>query len=169
MSRPRGEFQHRLPLSWRNHRLNTQGTSKPLPSHLPHSLGLGGRSPLRPPNPLFLEPHSSWPDMASPPPPDQLPPRRPRPKSRPPLSEEAGSVAQGLIHRHPPPAIQATRRLHMAPCAKRDAQRVPRQLGVSMGARAADPRCAADPHAFSPASAAAFLRATSRVGRSIWW
>ena len=72
----------------------------------------------------------------------------------------AGSVAQGLIHRHPPPAIQATRRLHMAPCAKRDAQRVPRQLGVAMRARAADPRCAADPHLFSPASAAAFLRAT---------
>ena len=47
-------------------------------------------------------------------------------------------------------------------CAKRDAQRVPRQLGVAMGARAADPRCAADPHLFSPASAAAFLRATSR-------
>jgi len=45
-------------------------------------------------------------------------------------------VAQGLIHRHPPPAIQATRRLQMAPCAKRDAQRVPRQLGVAMGARA---------------------------------
>ena len=47
-------------------------------------------------------------------------------------------------------------------CAKRDAQRVPRQLGVAMGARAADPRCAADPHLLSPASAAAFLRATSR-------
>ena len=74
----------------------------------------------------------------------------------------AGSVAQGLIHRHPPPAIQATRRLQMAPCAKRDAQRVPRQLGVAMGARATDPRCAADPHFFSPASAAAFWRATSR-------
>ena len=67
------------------------------------------------------------------------------------------------------PAIQATRRLHMAPCAKRDAQRVPRQLGVSMGETAADLRCAADPHLFSPASAAAFLRATSRVGRSNWW
>jgi len=63
----------------------------------------------------------------------------------------AGSVAQGLIQPHPPPAIQATRRLQMAPCAKRDAQRVPRQLGVAMGARAADPRCAADPHFFSPA------------------
>ena len=74
----------------------------------------------------------------------------------------AGSVAPGLIHRHPPPAIQATRRLQMAPCAKRDAQRVPWQLGVAMGARAADQRCAADPHLFSPASAAAFLLATSR-------
>ena len=74
----------------------------------------------------------------------------------------AGSVAQGLIQPHPPPAIQATRRLQMAPCAKRDAQRVPRQLGVAMGARAAYPRRAADPHFFSPASAAAFLRATSR-------
>jgi hypothetical protein len=49
----------------------------------------------------------------------------------------------------------------MAPCARREAQRVPRQLGVAMGARAADPRCAADPHIFSPASTAAFLRATS--------
>jgi hypothetical protein len=74
----------------------------------------------------------------------------------------AGSVAQGLIQPHPPPAIQATRRLQMAPCVKRDAQRVPRQLGVAMGAHAADPRCAADPHLFSPASTAAFLRATSR-------
>jgi hypothetical protein len=74
----------------------------------------------------------------------------------------AGSVAQGLIQPHPPPAIQATRRLQMAPCAKRDAQSVPRQLGVAMGARAAYPRRAADPHLFSPASAAAFLRATSR-------
>ena len=46
-------------------------------------------------------------------------------------------MAQGLIHRHPPPAIQATRRLQMAPCARRDAQRVPRQLGVAMGAGAA--------------------------------
>ena len=82
-----------------------------------------------------------------------------------------GQQQPGLIHRHPPPAIQATRRLHMAPCAKRDAQRVPRQLGVSMGARATDPLCAPDPHLFSPASAAAFLRATSRrrVGRSNWW
>ena len=71
-------------------------------------------------------------------------------------------MAQGLIQPHPPPAIQATRRLQMAPCAKRDAQRVPRQLGVAMGARATDPRCAADPHFFSPVSAAAFLRATSR-------
>ena len=71
-------------------------------------------------------------------------------------------MAQGLIQPHPPPAIQATRRLQMAPCAKRDAQRVPRQLGVAMGARAAYPRRAADPHLFSPASAAAFLRATSR-------
>ena len=71
-------------------------------------------------------------------------------------------MSQGLIHRHPPPAIQATRRLQMAPCAKRYAQRVPRQLGVAMGARAADPRCAADPHFFSPAAAAKFLRATSR-------
>ena len=74
----------------------------------------------------------------------------------------AGSVAQGLIQPHPPPAIQATRRLQMAPCAKRDAQSVPRQLGVAMGARAAYPRRAADPHLFSPASTAAFLRATSR-------
>ena len=71
-------------------------------------------------------------------------------------------MAQGLIQPHPPPAIQATRRLQMAPCAKRDAQRVPRQLGVAMGARAAYPRRAADPHFFSPASAAAFWRATSR-------
>jgi hypothetical protein len=63
--------------------------------------------------------------------------------------------------KYPPPAIQATRRLQMAPCAKRDTQRVPRQLGVAMGACAADPRCAADPHFFSPAAAAAFLRATS--------
>ena len=60
-------------------------------------------------------------------------------------------MAQGLIQPHPPPAIQATRRLQMAPCAKRYAQRVPRQLGVAMGACAADPRCAADPHFFSPA------------------
>ena len=50
----------------------------------------------------------------------------------------------------------------MAPCAKRDVQRVPWQLGVAMGARAADQRCVADPHLFSPASAAAFLLATSR-------
>jgi len=41
-------------------------------------------------------------------------------------------------------------------------RQTPRQLGVAMGARAAYPRRAADPHFFSPASAAAFWRATSR-------